>query len=274
MNIFTIIVEQPIANALVAIYNGLVSLNTPYALGFSIIVLTAAIRLLLYPLNSSSMKHQKRMQDIAHHVNKLKEKHKGDAKAQHAATMALYKEHNLNPAGGCLPALLQLPIFFGLYGVLQKAVTVKSADEINKLLYTDSFRLKELWDTSFFGLPLGKNPWELLPVVGVLILLVPILSGLFQFIQSKMMATPKTAEDQKKITNLPAKNEPPKMDFANMMQGQMLYMLPIMIGVFSFGLPIGLSLYWNTYTIFGIIQQYRISGWGGMSEIFNKIKNR
>lgn len=274
MNIFITLVEQPITNALVAIYNGLVSLNTPFALGFSIIVLTAVIRLLLYPLTASQVKTQKKMQDIAPHLSKLKEKHKGDMRAQQAATMALYKEHNLNPAAGCLPALLQLPIFFGLYGVLQKAVTVKSADEINKLLYSDSLKLKEVWDTNFFGLPLGKNPGELLPIVGVLILLVPILTGVFQFIQSKMMAAPKTAEDQKKKTNLPAKHEPPKMDFANMMQGQMLYMLPIMIGVFSFGFPVGLSLYWNTFTIFGIIQQYRISGWGGMSEIFNKIKNR
>ncbi len=274
MNIFITLVEQPITNALVAIYNGLVSFNTPYALGFSIIVLTAVIRLLLYPLTASQMKTQKKMQDIAPHLSKLKDKHKGDMRAQQAATMALYKEHNLNPAAGCLPALLQLPIFFGLYGVLQKAVTGKSVDEVNKLLYTDSLKLKSLWDTNFFGLPLGKNPGELLPVVGVAILLVPILTGVFQFIQSKMMATPKAAEDLKKITNLPAKNEPPKMDFANMMQGQMLYMLPIMIGVFSFGFPIGLSLYWNTFTIFGIIQQYRISGWGGLSGMIARATNR
>ncbi len=194
-------------------------------------------------------------------------------KGQQAATMALYKEHNLNPAAGCLPALLQLPIFFGLYGVLQKAVSVKSAGDINKLLYSDSLKLKELWDANFFGLPLGKNPKELLPIVGVAILLVPVLTGVFQFIQSKMMATPKTT-DVKKKTNLPAKNEPPKMDFANMMQGQMLYMLPVMIGVFSFGFPIGLSLYWNTFTIFGIIQQYRISGLGGLSGLIEKIRNR
>ncbi|HUQ85559.1 MAG TPA: YidC/Oxa1 family membrane protein insertase [Candidatus Limnocylindrales bacterium] len=266
MNIFTILVQQPITNALVAIYQGLVSVNVPYALGFSIIALTAAIRLLLYPLTASQMKTQKKMQDIAPHLNKIKEKHKGDMKGQQAATMALYKEHNLNPAAGCLPALLQLPIFFGLYGVLQKAVNLKSIEEINKLLYTDSLKISQLWDKNFFGLPLGKTPRELLPVVGFAIILVPVLTGASQFIQSKMMAVPKTPEEKSKKTNLPAKQEEKKMDFASTFQSQTLYILPIMIGVFSFGFPIGLSLYWNTFTIFGIIQQYRISGWGSLRD--------
>src|SRR5688572_2489666 len=121
MNIFTVLVEQPITNILAAIYQGLLALHLPYALGFSIIALTVFLRLLLYPLTLSQIKTQKKMQDMAPLLSKIKEKHKGDMKRQQEATMALYREHSLNPAAGCLPALLQLPIFFGLYGVLNIA---------------------------------------------------------------------------------------------------------------------------------------------------------
>jgi YidC/Oxa1 family membrane protein insertase len=266
MNIFVTLVEQPIINVLVAIYHGLSSLSIPYALGFAIILLTVLIRLLLYPLTKAQIETQKKMQDMAPLLSKVKTKHKGDMKRQQEATMALYREHNLNPAAGCLPALIQLPIFFGLYGVLQKAVSVKSLSDVNKFIYTDSMKLKDIWNTDFFGLPLGKNPGELIATVGVLILLVPLLTGVLQFIQSKMMAAPKTDVEK---TNLPVDVDK-KPDFGSMMQTQMLYMLPVMIGVFSYGFPIGLSLYWNTFTFFGIIQQYLITGWGGLSNTFKK----
>lgn len=261
MNIFQILIEQPILNILVAIYQGLSSLSVPYALGFSIVALTVVIRILLYPLITQQLKASKKMQDMAPHLSKIKEKHKGDMKNQQAATMALYKEHGINPMAGCLPALIQLPIFFGLYGVLQNAVKVKSVEEINKLLYTDTIKITKLWDTDFFGLPLGKTPGDLLPAVGVAIVLVPIVTGLLQFIQSKMMVGAKQAEKK----NLPAvKEENKSEDFMATFQKQSTYLLPIMIGFFSWGFPIGLSLYWNTFTLFGIIQQYRIAGWGGL----------
>lgn len=270
MNIFDIIVLQPIINVLVVIYHALIALNVPYALGFAIILLTVLIRFALYPLTASQIKTQKKMSDIAPHLSKLKEKHKGDMRRQQEATMALYREHGVNPAAGCLPALLQLPIFFGLYSVLQKAVSVKATADINKFLYSDSLNIKSVWDSTFFGLPLGKNPGELISTVGPAILLLVVTTGILQFVQSKMMAP--AMVDQK--TNLPAVKEEKKSDFAGIMQTQMLYMLPIMIGVFSYGFPIGLSLYWNTFSLFGIIQQYVISGWGGLSPWIDKLKNK
>lgn len=255
MNIFEVLIQQPILNILIAIYHGLSALNIPYTLGFSIIGLTVIIRFFLYPLTTQQLKASKKMQEMAPHISNIKEKHKGDMKSQQAATMALYKEHGINPMAGCLPALVQLPVFFGLYGVLQKAVHAKSVGDINKMIYVDSLKIKHLWDTSFFGLPLGKTPKELLSTVGFSILLVCIITGLLQFVQSKMMAQPAAPKNSKPED---------KSDFGSAMQSQMLYMLPLMIGFFSFGFPIGLSLYWNTFSLFGIIQQYRISGWGGL----------
>lgn len=122
MNYFDIILINPILNVLLFIYHILFALNTPYALGFSIIVLTVIIRFVLYPLTSAQLKASKKMQDLSPHVSRLKDKHKGDAKTLQAETMKLYKEFGVNPAAGCLPVLIQLPVIWGLYAVLDKVI--------------------------------------------------------------------------------------------------------------------------------------------------------
>ncbi len=277
MNILNILIEQPIVNILVAFYHGLAYLHIPYALGFAIIALTVFIRLLLYPLTASQMKMQKKMQDIAPHLSKIKEKHKGDMKSQQAATMELYKEHGLNPAAGCLPGLVQIVILlFGLYPALRKVIEVnpkETVEVINKLVYFPFLRLTQAWDTHFFGIALAKTPADLIKVMGPIILLVPILTGLFQFIQSKMML-PASPTDNKNLPMVKDEKKSTQEDFMATFQKQSMYILPVMIGFFSWQFSIGLSLYWNTFTLFGIIQQYLVSGWGGLSGIFNKTNNK
>lgn len=269
-NIFDIYLVNPLINILVAIYQVLFFLGVPHALGFSIIILTVLIRFLLYPLTTSQLKASKKMQDIAPHIKNIKEKHKGDTQRIHKETMALYKEHGVNPAAGCLPILIQLPLFWALYSVLQKIVLVGKDSivlEINKIIYPlDFLKLSQSWDQSFFGVPLGQNPSQLISVMP-LIILVPFLTGVFQFIQSKMMfssavSTPKKEENGKKKED----------DFAKAFQTQSLYLFPVMIGFFSYTFPIGLSLYWNTFTIFGILQQYRVAGLGGVTEWIERFK--
>ena len=73
-------------------------------------------------------------------------------------------------------------------------------------------------------------------------------------------------KDKDKNLSLVKAGEKKKDDFATVFQSQSLYIFPVMIGFFSYTFPLGLSLYWNTFTIFGIIQQYLISGWGGLSD--------
>ena len=260
MNIFDLILVNPLLNVLVAIYQLLYSINIPSAVGFSIILLTIVIRFALYPFMHHSLKHQKKMQALMPEINKLKEKHKNDAKRMQVEQMALFKEHGLNPASGCLVMLIQLPILIALYTVLLKVVHLKSTGEINNLLYFDWLKLNHLWDPNFFGLSLAKTPAELLPHVGIWIALLTVLTGGLQLIQSKMMMTP-AAEKAKQ----PQQKE---NDFATTFQTQSMYMLPVMVGFFSYTLPFGLSLYWNTLTIFGIIQQYIVSGWGGLVDWF------
>ncbi len=261
--LFATLIVNPITNILLSIYHLLVALHVPFPLGFSIILLTICIRFILYPLTASQLKAAHKMQKLTPHLSKIKEQHKNDSKRLQEETMALYKEHGVNPAAGCLPVLIQLPVIWGLYSVLSHLVTLKDKallDAVNSVAYLPSLHLSQPWETSFFGLPLYAKPSELFSTVGIAILFIPILTAVFQFLQSRMMITP---------TEKKPNAEP---DFATAFQTQSLYLFPLMIGFFSFQFPVGLSLYWNTFTLFGMIQQYKMQGLGGLEVLFPKKK--
>lgn len=253
--IFSLIINQPITNLLVMCYQLFQFLHIPFALGFAIIALTFLIRVILYPFTASQIKVSKKMQDMAPHISKLKEKHKDDKKKQQEELMKLYAEFGVNPAAGCLPIIIQIPIIWGLYHVLGTVVAVNSFEklkEINNSLYFDGLKLTKLWETTFFGIPLAKSPAQLLND-SPLIILVPVLTGVLQLIFSKMMAPEKPYVGKQD-------------DFQTTFAKQSLFIFPVMIGFFSFQLPFGLSLYWNAFTIFGIIQQYFLVGLGGLKQ--------
>lgn len=266
--LYTEILIRPIITLLIAIYQGLLALGVPFTLGFSIIVLTIVIRLLLYPLTTASLRAAKKMQDAAPHVKRIRDKHKGDTKRIHAETMKIYQEHGINPVAGCLPMLLQLPMFIALYSVLQRVVGTSPTgvmQDVNKLIYPfGDLSLQQPLNTSFFGLALGKTPADLLATLP-LILLVPVLTGVLQFLQTKMMAPEHAPEKPKN------KQADTQEDFAAAFQTQSLYVLPVMIGFFAYSFPLGLALYWNTFTVFGILQQYHVQGWGGLTPWITKL---
>ena len=264
---FTVILVNPIINIVVAIYHVLLYLHIPYSLGFSIIFMTAIVRLLLYPITASQLRTTKKMQELTPHLSKIKEKHKGDMKRQQEETMALYKAHNINPASGCLPGLVQIVLLvFGLYPALLKVINLtpkQTVEVINKTVYFSFLRLNSAWDTHFFGLSIGKTPQQLLAVAGFVVILIPIATAAFQFVQTKMMIP-------LPVDNAPVVKKKAEEDFATTFQKQSLYLMPLMIGFFSFRFPIGLSLYWNTFTIFGIIQQYKLQGLGSLTPLYEK----
>lgn len=267
--IFNIILINPMINLLVAFYQILHFVGVPYAFGFSIIALTIFIRIILLPFTSAQIKSAHKMQKIAPHLSRVREVHKGDNKRQQAEIMKLYKEHDVNPAAGCLPLLIQFPIIWSLYHVLNLAVnTSKAADlaKINDVLYFSYLKLNVIWNTTFFGLPLGSSPSKLI-AVAPLIVLVPVLTGVLQFILSKMMMP-----EESLVPAVTTKKK--EDDFQAAFQKQSLFIFPVMIGFFSFSLPLGLSLYWNSFTLFGIIQQYLLLGPGSAGPWIKKIKNR
>lgn len=273
--LFTIIFQWPIIISLIAIYHVLIAFHVPYALGFSIIALTILIRLALAPLSASQLRTSKKMQDISPHLSRLKDKHKNDAKTLQQETMKLYKEHGVNPLAGCLPSVLQLVVLiFGLYPVFQHIASVGAAQslrEINVILSTahlDFLKLTTPYDPHFFGVLLGDSPATLIKSVGPSILIIPIFTGILQFIQSKMMIPVQPVVKDKKA------KETKSDDFASAFQTQSLYIFPLMIGYFSYTFPIGLTLYWNTFSLFGILQQYQIQGLGGLTGWVNILRGK
>jgi YidC/Oxa1 family membrane protein insertase len=96
--------------------------------GLAIVLLATLVRLVLHPLNMMSMKSMRAMQKLQPEMERIKQKYKNDAQAMNAAVMALYKENKVNPAGGCLPMLMQMPLFIALYAVLYNAIQLRQAD--------------------------------------------------------------------------------------------------------------------------------------------------
>ena len=258
--VFTFLFTQPITNALLACYHVLTFLHVPFALGFAIIALTVIIRIILIPLTASQIRASKKMQDLAPHLSNLKEKHKDDKKKHQEEMMKLYKEHGVGPASGCLPVLLQFPIIIGLYQALYTIVnasTVAKLAGVNKLMYFDFLKVHTLWDPTFFGISISLKPQDAIMKMPILII-IPIITVVLQLILSKMMMPEVPVK---------AKSDDMQATFAK----QSLYLIPLMVGYFSFSLPVGLSLYWNTFSIFGIIQQYWIVGPGGAHHWFAKV---
>lgn len=274
IGLFNEIFLRPIINLLVLIFQGMEAINLPGSLGLSIIALTVIIRFLAWPFMSSQLKSTKKMVELKPHLQDLRKKHAADKQALAAAQMALYKEHGVNPAGGCLPALIQIPIFIALYQAIINIVPGAggSIERLNSLLYFSWMKLAQNPDPSLFGINLGAKPSEFLGQ-GVWLLSVPILTAALTFIQSKMMV-PEEIKKYPSDSPKEVKEKEGMEDTMAQMQSQMMYLMPVMIGYFAFSFPIGLAIYWNTYTILGILQQYTISGWGGMSSWVKRLTLR
>lgn len=217
-------------------------------LGLAIIILTILIRLLLAPLSLGSLKSQKKIQELKPEIDKLKKKHGKDKAAFQAAQMELYKRYNINPLAGCLPYLVQIVLLILLYQVLSKFI---GQTEMNGVMINPSF----LW------LNLSKPDH---------LYILPVLAGLTQFVLSLMIApgaeTPDIVPNNSKKKEVQKANEKEE-DFADMaasMQKQMLFMMPLMTGFIALRFPSGLALYWVITTVFSAVQQYFISGAGGI----------
>lgn len=272
-DIFDTFLFGPVVNLLVAIIQGLEFLHIPGAFGFSIIILTVIIRLAVWPLMHTQLKSAKKMQELKPELDALKVKHKDDKQGLAAAQMALYKEHGINPAGGCLPALIQIPIIIALYQTIFAFFDANNLARINQVLYIKDWSFTSPPDLSFFGINLAIKPADF-GSAGILLLLIPIITALLQLVQSKMMAPEKPLKEYPTDSPKEVKEKEKTEDSMAMMQTQMMYMMPLMVGYFAFTFPVGIALYWNTFTVMGIVQQYKISGWGGFKDWIHFTKSK
>ncbi|MFN8177596.1 MAG: membrane protein insertase YidC [bacterium] len=186
--------------------------------GATIILFSFAINLLFFPLTYKSTKSMRQMSALKPRLDALKEKYKDDAQKLSEATMRVYKEAGVNPLAGCLPLLLQMPIFFALYAVLFRTIELRQAPFL--------FWIRDLSQPDvIYQLPFS------LPLIGSGICLLPIIMGVTSYLQSKQtMVDPS--------------------------QQSMVIMMPIMMTFIFFSMPSGLVLYWLTSNVFTLGTKY------------------
>ncbi len=267
--IFNPIFFYPITNLLLIFYKLFLLLRVPGAFGFSIIALTVLVRMLLHPFFKQQLETAKKMQDLKPHLDKLSAKHKKEPQKLQQEQMKLYQEAGINPASGCLFMVLQLPIFIALYQALYEpfkhgslAVAVQ---QLNKIAY--SFTKISVIDPWFFGLNLSIAPAK---AGHWIYFAVPVITAILQYYQVKLSTPQMQPQAQPEQKDGNEKKDDSGGDFQKAMNTQMKFIFPLMIGWFSYTLPVGLSLYWNIFSIFSIVQYGKINS---KSQTFVKVKS-
>ena len=193
--------------------------------GIAIIILTLITKVLLWPLGTKSYKSMSDMKKLAPLIKEIKEKYKDDRKRVNEETMALYRTYKINPLGGCLPMLVQIPVFFALYRMLYEAIELRHAPFflwINDLAAPDRlFRFD-------FTIPFMDPPYGI-PVL-------TLVMGATMFLQQKM--------------------SPPMGDAT---QAKMMMLMPVIFTFIFINFSSGLVLYWLVNNIVSISQQYYIT---------------
>jgi len=188
--------------------------------GFAIIIITIILKALFFPLTHKSYKSMKGMQKIQPEMTKLREKYKDDRDSMNKAVMELYREHKVNPMGGCLPMVVQIPVFFALYKSLMFSIELRHAPFV-------------LWITDLAG---PDNLFSELLHLPFVIGPLPLLMGASMFIQQKMT---------------PSQMDP--------LQQKMMLALPVVFTFMFLSFPSGLVLYWLVNNILTIGQQMYIN---------------
>ncbi len=259
MEIFTILLTQPLTNGLILFYRLLWG-----NMGLAIIAFSVALRLLLHPLTKPYMESMKKMKKYSAEIEKLKKKHKGDRKKLMQAQSDFYKQKGINPGAGCLPYLLQIVVLIALFRVFSKVLTANGdiVVKLNELLYAPlSFSGDTSLNTSFLYLDITKP--DVFNLAGLPFSLpgaFVVAAALVQFVSAKMISP--YVEEEKKMAKKTVKKED---DMAVAMQSSMIYTFPLMTLFIGMRFPSGLALYWLSFSVFQMIVQYRSTGWGGLT---------
>ncbi len=189
--------------------------------GIDIILLTVLIKIIFYPLSVKSYKSMKNMQKLQPKLTQLREKYKNDKEKLNQEMMGIYKREGVNPLGGCLPMVIQIPVFFALYRVLMSAIEFRHAPFM--LWVNDLAAPENIFTLHVAGYDL---PFRVLPLI----------MGVTMVIQQKMT---------------PTGGDP--------MQAKMMMFMPIFFTFLFWGFPAGLVLYWLVNNVISIGQQYYIN---------------
>ena len=258
-NIFHILLINPIFNILLVFIFVFSTWALPGALGWAIIALTSMFRIAFSPLYKKQMHMATQMEVMRPKLEALQKKYKGDPKKIQQEQLKLYQEHGINPASGCLLAIIQIPLVIALYQVLLSVFQGNNLAHISELTkktaYFEFLRITHI-DPQFLGFNLGIAP-STFNQNGLYYLIIPVLTAFLQYLQLQV-ATPsvkKTPDSDKELAKKDGKpGEKKEESFQEVFQKQSKFMFPLMVGYFSYILPVGLALYWNVFSLFSILQ--------------------
>jgi len=222
-------IVRPIAEyVLLPLFQFLHSIIPNY--GIVLIIFSIIIKIVVYPLTKSSYQSMKKMQALQPKIAELKEKLKDDPQKMNKETMKLYSTYGINPAGGCLPVLLQMPIFVALWGMFQSAIDLRQQPFFG-------------WIKDLSQPDVIYNLGFKFPLFGVQeISGLAMLMGITTFAQQKM-----SVKDPK--------------------QQALVYVMPVMLTLLFMSFPSGLNLYYFMFNVLSIAQQYYINHKGGTVEL-------
>lgn len=198
--------------------------------GISIILLTVALRIILYPLNAWSIKSTSRMQQIAPQVSAIQEKYKKDPKRAQMEIMGLYREKKVNPLSGCIPLLIQMPFLIGMFDLLKSTFELRGATFIPH--WIDNLTAPDVLFSWNYPIPFFGTNFHLLPV----------LLGAVMYMQQKF-ASP-IPKDQKQLSD------------QQKQQKMMGNIMTIVFTVMFYHFPSGLNIYWLSSMLLSILQQW------------------
>ncbi len=243
-------IAYPLANLILLLYAGLGS-----TVG-AIAVLTLIINLAMLPLTLSQQRSARKMQELQPEMEKLKKKYGKDQERLSQETMKLYKGKGINPAGGCLPLLIQMPIWFGLINAIRYCIpsgpleTFQFSQHIGELIPSLALQIPVLvglvpLQSTFLGMDLGQPPnmiqwWSYA---------LPLLVGLTSWLQQKLLS-PSTPSSSASSDGPPSQTE--------LMTKQMQIMMPLMFMMFTLNYATGLSIYFIISSLIRIVQYYLI----------------
>ncbi len=207
---------RPICELLLVVLNKINGLFHNY--GIAIIILTVIVRVVFWPITHKSTESMKKMQKIQPLVSEIREKYKDKPQKMNQEVMALYKEHKVNPAAGCLPILVQIPVFIALFTMLRSAVELRFA---GFLWISDLSEPERLLD---FGFAIPIIGWDSLNIL-------PLLMTAVTFAQQRLTPTAGDSQQQK-----------------------MMAFMPVFLLVFFYNMPAGLILYWTTSQLIAVVQ--------------------
>ena len=257
MNIFEIIlwpIKWLIEAILVGFHTALTSIGMNEDAGitwvFSIVGLVLVVRAALIPIFVKQIKSQRRMLEVAPQLKKIQDKYKGkkdqfSREAMQRETMGLYKRTGTNPLGSCLPLLIQMPIFFGLFSVLSDAQNqvdnrVRGVGLLNEEL-SQSFGTSSLFDIAPLHLAISTADGNVSVIVIAAIMVVLMTAS--QFITQLQIMS---------------KNQSPEMRSSPMFKQQkmLLYILPLVFAFSGFTFPLGVMFYWLVSNFWTMVQQF------------------